>query len=123
MTFAEFFLNDPALEQAGITRERVAGWSDSEQAQSDYDNGHFWEQGFKALLKTPLIGMIFSPERFHQGLLLTRDYLHSKGVTFGNEPGGLMNRQIQQAVNDVFSDPDMPFRWSFMVDGKTVCDL
>ena len=119
----EFFLNGAALEQGGITRELVAGWSVSERAQSKLDEGHFWEQGFKAILKTPVMGMIFSPERFREGLLLTRDYLHSKGITFGNEPGGLMNKDIQNAVNAVFSQPSMPFRWSFMVDGKTMCDL
>ena len=45
--------------------------------------------------------------------------MHGKGITIGNEPGGILAKRVQDAVNTVVSSPDMPARWSFMVDRKT----
>ena len=44
--------------------------------------------------------------------------MHGKGITIGNEPGGILAKRVQDAVNTVVSSPDMPARWSFMVDRK-----
>ncbi len=55
-------------------------------------------------------------------LELSRDYMHAKGITIGNEPGGILVKSIQDGVNQVFSQPSMPFRWTFMVDVKTMAD-
>ena len=49
-----------------------------------------------------------------------REYLHAKGVTWGNEPGGILAKPVQDAVNAVMSLASMPFRWSFMPDGKSL---
>jgi predicted amidohydrolase YtcJ len=49
--------------------------------------------------------------------------MHSKGITFGNEPGGILAKPVQDGVNAVFSSPDMPFRWSFMPDGKSLVGM
>jgi len=46
--------------------------------------------------------------------------MHGKGITIGNEPGGILARPVQDAVNTVVSSPDMPARWSLMVDSKTM---
>ncbi|MEM9283478.1 MAG: amidohydrolase [Verrucomicrobiota bacterium] len=118
----EMMLNDAAMEKGGITEELVASWSESEQQQSNFEEGRFWEQGAKAVLKSKLPLMIFTPERLQHGLEISRDYMHAKGITFGNEPGGILDQQLQDSVNAVFGQPDMPFRWTFMVDGKTMCD-
>ena len=64
--------------------------------------------------------MVADPDRLRAGLELTRDYMHAKGVTIGNEPGGILAKPVQDGVNAVFSSPDMPFRWSFMPDGKSI---
>ena len=48
------------------------------------------------------------------------EYMHAKGITTGNEPGGILAKPVQDGVNAVFSSPDMPFRWSFMVDAKSM---
>jgi predicted amidohydrolase YtcJ len=117
----ELFLNSAALQAGGVTADVVSGWSPSEQAQSNFAQGHFWEQGVFAVGKH-VAHMIATPERLERGLLLTRDYLHAKGITYGNEPGGILVKPLQDAVNAVFSQPTMPFRWSFMVDGKSLCD-
>jgi predicted amidohydrolase YtcJ len=118
----EVFLNSATLQSSGVTRELVASWTPSEQKQADLENGHFWEQGMFAVGRK--VGrMIANPQRLKNGLVLARDYMHSKGVTYGNEPGGILIKPLQDAVNDVFGQPTMPFRWSYMVDGKTICDM
>jgi len=35
---------------------------------------------------------------------------------------GISGKAVQDGVNAVFSEASMPFRWTFMVDGKTLCD-
>jgi hypothetical protein len=45
--------------------------------------------------------------------------MHGKGITIGNEPGCILAKRVRDAVNTVVSSPDMPARWSFMVDRKT----
>jgi predicted amidohydrolase YtcJ len=67
--------------------------------------------------------MVASPERLQAGLELSRDYMHAKGITIGNEPGGILAKPVQDGVNAVFSSPDMPFRWSFMPDGKSMVGM
>ncbi len=115
----EFILNSAAMEAAGVTEEVMDAWSDSEKMQSSFEHGHFWEQGLFAVL--PLIApYVATPEKFRAGLETMRDYLHAKGVTYGNEPGGILARPVQDAVNAVFSAPSMPFRWSFIPDGKSL---
>jgi len=117
----ELFLNSAAMQSSGITREWIASWTASEQKQADFENGHFWEQGIFAVGRK--IGqMIATPERLQKGLVLARDYMHAKGITYGNEPGAILIKPLQDAVNGVFGQPNMPFRWSYMVDGKTICD-
>jgi hypothetical protein len=117
----EVFLNSAAMQVGGLTRVVFSGWTPSEQKQSDFENGHFWEQGVFAAGRH--VGrMIATPERLQRGLIIARDYMHSKGITYGNEPGGILIKPLQDAVNSVFGQPSMPFRWSYMVDGKSICD-
>ncbi len=117
----EMVLNTPALARAGVTQDVVNGWNKSQQEQSNFDEGHFWEQGMFAV-GAKAAGMIATPERLQAGLELARDYMHSKGITVGNEPGGIAVKALQDGVNAVFSAPSMPFRWYFMVDGKSMAD-
>ncbi len=118
----EFILNDAALEAAAITQELLETWSESQREQSNLEDGRFWEQGMFAVMETKLATMVITPERLQAGLEIARDYMHAKGITFGNEPGGILVKPVQDAVNGVFSQPSMPFRWTFQVDGKTMAD-
>lgn len=115
----EMIFNTPALARAGITADVVAGFEATAKSQSAFDDGRFWEQGLFAVMPkaAPLVA---TPQQLQAGLELTRDYMHAKGITFGNEPGGILSKPVQDAVNAVFSSPDMPFRWSFMVDAKSM---
>jgi predicted amidohydrolase YtcJ len=118
----EFIFNTAALKTGNVTEELVAGWSASAREQSNLDEGHFWEQGMFAVLATRIATLIATKQKLESGLELARDYMHAKGITIGNEPGGILVKSIQDGVNQVFSQPSMPFRWTFMVDGKTMAD-
>ena len=115
----EMIFNSATLQRAGITEAVVQGFSASAQEQSNLTEGHFWEQGLFAVLPH-VASFAASPQRLQAGLELTRDYMHAKGITLGNEPGGILAKPVQDGVNAVFSSPDMPFRWSFMVDAKSM---
>ena len=115
----EFILNTAAMNAAGVTEDLIASWSETEKSQSSFEDGHFWEQGLFAVLPN-IAPMVANPDKFRSGLLTMRDYMHAKGVTFGNEPGGILAKPIQDAVNAVMSAPSMPFRWTFIPDGKSL---
>jgi predicted amidohydrolase YtcJ len=115
----DFTLNSAALDRGGITQELISGWSQTAQEQSNLEAGHFAEQGMFSVLPG-IAPMVVDPVKFRAGLELMRDYMHAKGVTFGNEPGGILVKPVQDAVNAVMSSPSMPFRWSFIPDGKTL---
>ena len=117
----EMIVNSAALEVGGVTQDIVNEFTVTEQAQSEFLEGRFWEQGLFAVL--PFIASLAAtPERLQSGLELTRDYMHAKGITIGNEPGGILAKPVQDGINAVMSSPDMPFRWSFMPDAKTLVD-
>ncbi len=115
----EFVLNSAALARGGVTQDVVDDWSPTAQEQSDFEAGHFWEQGMFAILGN-IAPMVADPDKLRDGLELMRDYMHSKGITFGNEPGGILAKPVQDVVNSVMSSPSMPFRWSFTPDGKSL---
>lgn len=118
----EFILNTAAMQAAGVTKDVYNTWPESARDQSDFEAGHFWEQGLFALL--PYIAeMVADPAKFQAGLELMRDYMLAKGVTYGNEPGGILAKPVQDMVNSVLSAPSMPFRWTFIPDGKSLAAL
>lgn len=115
----DFVLNSAAVEASGLTEEEFSSWSDLARMQSDYEAGIFKEQGMFAVM--PYIApLTMNVERITAGLQLMRDYMHAKGVTYGNEPGGVLSKPSQDLVNSVMSAPSMPFRWSFTPDGKSL---
>jgi len=115
----EFYLNTAAEKKYGVTKEWYDGLSDSAKEQSDFDEGHYWEQGWFAVL--PLFASaIATPERLREGLEFVQDYYHANGVTLGCEPGGLLSKPMQDAQNAVFSGSSSPFRFYFIADGKSI---
>ncbi len=115
----EFFLNSAAEKKYGVTKEWFDKLPDSAKKQSDFDNAHYWEQGFFAILP-PLAPAIASPEQLQKGLELVKTYFHTNGVTLGCEPGGLLSKKLQDAQNAVLSDSSSPFRFYFIADGKSI---
>jgi len=117
----EIVMNTAALNQYGVNADLIETWGETPQKQSVFAEGRFWEQAMFAVLPK-IATVIATPEKLQTGLNIMKQYMFSKGITYGNEPGGLLNKTLQDAVNSVMSNDNMPFRWSFMADGKTLCD-
>lgn len=117
----EFILNTPAMARYEITPEFYADYSESAKAQSNYEQGHFWEQGFFPVLQK-LMPALTEPSKLKLDLEFVEDYLHAAGVTLIAEPGGIVSQELQNAQNDVFGDASTPFRSYFIVDGKTMAN-
>ena len=115
----EMYINTAAEKKYGIDKTWYQSLSKSVQEQSDFDNGHYWEQGWFAL-GPKVIKDIASPDRLKKALEFVEQYFHANGVTLGSEPGGLLSRQLQNAQNAVLSDLDTPFRFYFIADGKSL---
>lgn len=115
----EFIVNSKALASFGVDAAFVAAMPESARRQSNLEEGHFWEQGVFAVVPK-LLPAIATPDRVRRGLEFTRQYYHANGVTFACEPGGLYSRQLQDAVNAVLSQPQSPFRFCFIPDGKSI---
>jgi predicted amidohydrolase YtcJ len=115
----EFILNGAAMKKFGVTREWHDKLSNSQKEQSNFEEGHYWEQGAFAVM--PLIApAIATPARLRQGLEFVEEYFHANGITRGCEPGGLASKPLQEAQNAVLSDPATPFRFYFIADGKSI---
>ncbi len=114
-------LNSAALNANGIDQALTETWGATAQEQSNLEEGNFYEQGLFAVLPR-VAGMMATPEKLERGLYIMRDYMHDKGVTLGCEPGGILVKPLQDAINQIMSPASMPFRFYFIVDGKTLVD-
>lgn len=115
----EFYLNSVAEKKFGITPEWYSSLSKSAKEQSDFNNGHYWEQGGFAIMPK-IAAAIASPERVRKGLEFVKLYYHTNGVTLGAEPGGMASKKAQDAQNAVLSDTSSPFRFYYIADGKSI---
>lgn len=115
----EFILNTKAHELLRIDEASYAKMSKSAREQSNFKEGHYWEQGMYGILDK-LLPVIANPERLQAGLEFAERYYHAQGVTLGAEPGGIYAKPIQDAVNAVLSDSATPFRFYFIPDGKQI---
>ncbi|NTW41589.1 MAG: amidohydrolase [Cellulomonadaceae bacterium] len=118
----EFILNTAALEHFAITPEFFAGLPDSVREQASYDDGHFWEQSWFAVLPK-VLPEIAEPRRLTAGLVFVQHYLHAAGITVACEPGGIASRALQDAQNAVLGDRSTPVRFYYIPDGKTMAAL
>lgn len=115
----EFYLNTAGEKKYGITHEWYEKQNASVKKQSDFANAHYWEQGAFAIM--PLIApAIAAPDRVKAGLEFVKTYFHANGVTLGCEPGGIASKKMQDLQNSVMSDSASPFRFYFIVDGKSI---
>lgn len=115
----EFIFNTKALELMKIDAALVAAMPEAARRASDFAAGHFWEAGLFAIIPN-VLPRIVTPERFRAGLEFTEQYYHANGITLGCEPGGIYSKQVQDSINAVFCDPDTPFRYYFIPDGKSI---
>lgn len=115
----EFIVNTKALDLFGIDETVIAGLTPEQQAQTNLEQGHFWEAGMLAL-SGQLFKQVVDPNRFVNGLYMLRNYWHSAGSTLVVELGGLVNKNLSIMQSAVFSSSDNPFHMDYIVDGKTM---
>ncbi len=121
-SFHELIGNDAALAMLGITEADTEG-----NHESDWERGHFWENGLKAIV--PKLGILFSPERFGGGMKNFVEMLHKGGVTtaldmgtgiFGNPSAELdLVRQVMEGTQAPARIIMTPIITDFLARGKT----
>lgn len=118
----EVFLNTAVMRRMGVDDAFLASFTQSARAQTDVAKGHFFEQGMlKALEK--LAPAMATPERMREGLEFTVGYYHRNGITTACEPGGIVSKPLQDAINAVYSADSVPFNHYFIADGKTFAGM
>ena len=114
----ELYLNSAAIDELGITADSVAGRGPASD-QIDLERGHFWEAGFFNIAMGKVAPHIISAERVERGLHQLVSYLHQHGVTAINEPGIAWAVEPFDLYQQILGADDVPFRSSFLVDGRT----
>lgn len=105
-SFHELILNDAAIVELGLTEIEVSGLH-----ESDWEQGHFWENGLKALV--PKLGFLFEPARFLGGMENFLAMAHRGGVTTALDMGtGIFGNPEQELalIRKAVADTDAPLR-------------
>lgn len=121
-SFHELIGNDAAFAMLGITEADTTGLH-----ESDWANGHFWENGLKAIV--PRLPFLFEPARFGAGMGNFLEMAHLGGVTtvldmgvgvFGN-PGQeiALIRQVTEGRQAPLRIILTPIITDFLARGKT----
>ncbi len=114
----EFFLNTPALQALGLTKESLEGQGEASR-QCDWETGHFYEKGLELVTK-PLLPRMATPQRLRAGLEMLVKYLHRCGVTTINEPGAIMTPELLALYQSVLGAESTPFSSLFIPDGRAI---
>ena len=110
--------NTRALEYFGIDQTLIDNAPASVRAQTNLEEGHFWEQG-QSLIVPAVFADLFHPSRYIPALEQVEAYWHSAGSTLVAEPGGSASAAFIEMQNQVLSDSDTPFRMHYIVDGRS----
>lgn len=118
----EFFLNTKALEKYKLDEAFIATFRKAAQEQTDFEKGHFYEQGMEDAL--PRLGVaLVTEQRMIEGLEFTKDYYLRNGITIAAEPGGFLSKRVQDLANRSYGGDQTPFNHYFIPDGKTLSTL
>jgi predicted amidohydrolase YtcJ len=118
----EFILNTKALEKYKIDEAFIATFRKTAQEQSNFEKGHFYEQGMEDVL--PRLGpALVTEQRMTEGLEYSKDYYLRNGITIAAEPGGFLSKPVQDLVNRSYGGDQTPFNHYFIPDGKTLSTL
>lgn len=116
----EFYLNSAALQALGLT-EAMTQNKGQFSAQSNWQEGHFWEGGLNLMI-APMLKVLATPERMTFGLKQMVAYLHGNGVTAYMEPGALYTPAIWTLYEQILGAPETPMYSTFIADGRGIVD-
>jgi predicted amidohydrolase YtcJ len=105
-SFHEIILNDSALTSLALSEEDVR-----KLQEADWERGHFWENGLKALVSK--LDFLFKPERFLRGMENFLAMAHRGGVTTALDMGtGIFGNPEQELalIRKAVTDSDAPLR-------------
>lgn len=110
--------NSQALEYFGIDQSLIDNAPPSVRAQTNLEEGHFWEQG-QGLIVPTVFADLFRPERYIPALRDAKNYWHAAGSTLVAEPGGSSSPARLEMQNEVLGDAETPFRMYYIADGRS----
>lgn len=113
-SFHETYMNTRATDKLGLTRESTAG-----HPQIDWDAGHFFETGNKAVMMR-LMPYFLRPEWYQEGLRRTAALMHQGGITTaGDMLFGSINPEYEvAALQQVLEQGDAPMRMVNVFDSR-----
>lgn len=114
----EWYLNTAALDRLEVTAETCEGHGLA-STQINFEEGHFWENGWMLVLARYLLPIFMTRERFQVGLTQMVEYLHMNGVTAINEPGIYWRNEPWDLYQEILGAPETPFQSTFLVEGRT----
>ncbi len=114
-SFHETYMNTRATDKLGLTRESTAG-----HPQIDWDAGHFYETGNKAVMMR-LMPYFLRPQWYQEGLRRTAALIHQGGITTaGDMLFGAVNPDYEvAALDEVLQRGGAPMRVVNVFDGRS----
>lgn len=111
-SFHELFANTAAITKMGLEASDVEG-----HHHVNFERGHFFETGLSVAMAR-LAPVILSPDKFREGLELTREVIHRGGITTIADmaAGGFNFKQTWPVVSEVFGAA--PFRTLMIADSR-----
>ncbi|MCP4260030.1 MAG: amidohydrolase [Planctomycetes bacterium] len=115
----EFFLNSAAIKRFGINQADINLLGEEVIAQSDIENGHFFEAGALLYLLPIIFPELGNEDRFRSGLEQMVEMLHQNGVTALNEPGAYIPEPMIPLYSNVLGAVSTPMYSFFIAESKT----
>ncbi|BCN26524.1 amidohydrolase [Vibrio alfacsensis] len=115
----EFFVNSAFIDKFGLNQSDIDKLGKDVAAQSDLENGHFWEGGAIIYLSPRIYSDLVSEQRLRFGLEQMVEMLHEKGVTAYNEPGAFVPETMVGLYQEILGSDETPMYSFFTPESKT----
>ncbi|MGR5230848.1 amidohydrolase [Vibrio rotiferianus] len=115
----EFYVNTAFVEKFGLNQADIDKQGKEVAAQSDLENGHFWEGGALIYLLPRIYKDLGSEARFRAGLEQMVEMLHEKGVTAYNEPGAFIPEDMVGLYKEILGADKTPMYSFFTPESKS----
>jgi predicted amidohydrolase YtcJ len=115
----EFILNSMMVKRLGLNQAEIDQAGEEVAAQSDLNEGHFYENGALLYLLPRIMPELGSIARFKAGLKQMVEILHANGVTAYNEPGAIVQPEHVKLYKEILGAGSTPMYSFFIPESKT----
>jgi predicted amidohydrolase YtcJ len=115
----EFILNSMMVKRLGLNQAEIDQAGEEVAAQSDLNEGHFYENGALLYLLPRIMPELGSIARFKAGLKQMVEILHANGVTAYNEPGAIVQPEHVKLYKEILGSESTPMYSFFIPESKT----